>query len=131
MACVRARGTLHRRVASCSEKAPVPLHVGTPTTRASFMQHQPPPHLAQARTEAYQAAIVGIADMASKTVLDVGCGTGILSLFALRAGAQKVLGVEASPKFADLAEQVGDWLTTACCLGPLSNPCSSRFRGKS
>ena len=47
----------------------------------------------QVRTDAYQAAIEGNpALMRGATVLDVGTGTGILSLFAARAGAQRVLG---------------------------------------
>lgn len=38
-------------------------------------------------------------------VLDVGCGTGILSLFAARAGAQRVIAVDAS-QIAKTAEKI-------------------------
>jgi len=38
-----------------------------------------------------------------KVVLDVGCGTGILSMLAAKAGAAKVIGVDASPKIIDTA----------------------------
>ena len=38
-------------------------------------------------------------------VLDVGCGTGILSLFAARAGAKRVFAVDASD-IADRAEKI-------------------------
>lgn len=38
-------------------------------------------------------------------VLDVGCGTGILSLFAARAGAKKVIAVDASD-IGEMAERI-------------------------
>jgi predicted RNA methylase len=53
------------------------------------------------RTESYKKAIEGNADVfKDKIVLDIGCGTGILSIFAARAGAKHVYGIE----FADIAD---------------------------
>jgi len=42
------------------------------------------------RTDAYRNAILNNSEyLKGKVVLDVGCGTGILSLFCVEAGAKK------------------------------------------
>lgn len=58
------------------------------------------------RTSTYQKAIhSNVADFADKIVLDVGAGSGILSFFAVQAGAAKVYAVEAS-NMAQHAQQL-------------------------
>ncbi|XP_059478695.1 protein arginine N-methyltransferase 6 [Neocloeon triangulifer] len=54
------------------------------------------------RTEAYRKAILSSNIFKDKVVMDVGAGTGILSLFCAEAGAKKVFAVEAS-RMADVA----------------------------
>ncbi|XP_017057629.1 protein arginine N-methyltransferase 1 [Drosophila ficusphila] len=49
------------------------------------------------RTSTYRASLFqNEAVVRGKTVLDVGCGTGILSIFASKAGAARVVGIDNS-----------------------------------
>jgi len=57
------------------------------------------------RTTGYQQAIQN-AGVAGKVVLDVGAGSGILSLFCYRAGARRVYAVEACPGMARPLQEV-------------------------
>ena len=58
------------------------------------------------RTDAYRDAILNNAPyFKDKIVMDIGAGTGILSLFAKQAGAKKVYAVEASP-LADVLKEI-------------------------
>jgi len=60
------------------------------------------------RTSTYQSAILqNTNEFRDKVVLDVGAGTGILSYFAVQAGAKKVYAVEAS-NMAQFAKDLVD-----------------------
>lgn len=50
------------------------------------------------RTSAYESAILSNSEslFKGKTVLDIGCGTGVLSLFCAKAGAKKVIAIDAT-----------------------------------
>lgn len=55
----------------------------------------------QVRTDSYRDALEKNPEMIKdKRVLDVGCGTGILSMFAARGGAANVVGVDGSERIA-------------------------------
>ncbi len=56
------------------------------------------------RNQAYREAIEAV--VAGKTVLDIGAGSGLLGMMALRAGATKVVGVEVLPELARVAEEI-------------------------
>jgi len=63
----------------------------------------------EVRTLSYRNAIFGISHLLKgKVVLDVGCGTGILSMFAARAGAKHVYAVECSAIINQAKEIVRD-----------------------
>ncbi|KAG8656684.1 hypothetical protein MANES_04G162200v8 [Manihot esculenta] len=57
------------------------------------------------RTETYRTAIMQLqSHIEGKVVVDVGCGTGILSIFCAQAGAKRVYAVDAS----DIAVQANE-----------------------
>jgi len=59
-----------------------------------------------ARSDAYRDAILDNKHLfENKVVLDVGCGTSILSMFCADAGARTVFAVDASD-MADYARQI-------------------------
>jgi 2-polyprenyl-3-methyl-5-hydroxy-6-metoxy-1,4-benzoquinol methylase len=51
-------------------------------------------------------AFLGVEDLRGKYLLDIGCGSGIHSLAALRAGAQRVVGFDADPQSVAAAMHV-------------------------
>lgn len=72
------------------------------------------------RTDAYRDFIYDHKHLfQNKVVLDVGCGTGILSMFCARAGASKVIAVDNSDIIDKARENIyenglGGTITYAC-----------------
>merc|ERR1712130_377798 len=60
----------------------------------------------EVRTKTYRRAVMNNKQLfRDKVVLDVGCGTGILSMFAAKSGAKKVIGIDMS-NIIDRAKEI-------------------------
>lgn len=71
------------------------------------------------RNEAFHDAIKAAVQKGHKNVLDIGAGTGLLSLFALSAGADRVYSCEVSSTSCEVARTVfdkNDFGTKACII---------------
>ncbi len=55
--------------------------------------------------ERFRLTFDRLGDLANKTVLDVGCGSGVYMREALARGAARVIGVDAAPRMLELAAQ--------------------------
>eukprot|EP00045_Choanoeca_perplexa_P010406 m.105013 g.105013 ORF g.105013 m.105013 type:complete len:116 (-) comp15268_c0_seq19:911-1258(-) len=67
------------------------------------------------RTNAYRDYILQNPELfKDKIVLDVGCGTGVLSMFAAQAGAKHVYAVDNSPILREAQEIIRENSTRSC-----------------
>uniref|UniRef100_A0A3Q2H2U5 Protein arginine N-methyltransferase 3 n=1 Tax=Equus caballus TaxID=9796 RepID=A0A3Q2H2U5_HORSE len=74
------------------------------------------------RTESYRDFIYQNPHIfKDKVVLDVGCGTGILSMFAAKAGAKKVLGVDQSEILYQAMDIISPEMALHCLLNKLED----------
>jgi SAM-dependent methyltransferase len=55
--------------------------------------------------ERFELTFQKLGDLTGKTVLDIGCGSGVYMREALARGAAKVIGVDPAPRMLDLAAQ--------------------------
>lgn len=60
----------------------------------------------RSRNEAFRDAVAAAIARGHRKVLDIGAGTGLLSLFALSAGADKVYSCEVSPTSSEMARAI-------------------------
>jgi SAM-dependent methyltransferase len=112
LAGLRARAQELSRVAEATAQvlaAPDGLSVAAPAFREFAQEAVPRWHFAmlndQERNDALATALERIVPQGG-TVLDIGAGTGLLAMMAVRAGAAHVYSCEASPLMAEVARQV-------------------------
>jgi methylase of polypeptide subunit release factors len=81
-------------------------HRHTAVTRVAGFQLTVPPTVFHPKvflTSKYFAGFIGSLDLEGKSVAEVGCGSGILSLAAARGGAARVVAIDINPNAAAAA----------------------------
>jgi len=98
-------------------------HTNTVVTRVAGFRLTVPPTVFHPKvflTSKYFAGFIGSLDLKGKRVAEVGCGSGILSLAAARAGADRVVAIDINPNAARAASinaqdnGLGDRLRGVC-----------------
>lgn len=98
-------------------------HRYTTLTRVAGFRLTVPPTVFHPKvflTSKYFAGFIGALDLKGKRVAEVGCGSGILSLAAARAGAERVVAIDINPNAAHAASinardnGLGDRLRGVC-----------------
>jgi len=98
-------------------------HRNTTVTRVAGFRLTVPPTVFHPKvflTSKYFAGFIGGLDLKGKRVAEVGCGSGILSLAAARAGADRVVAIDINPNAAHAASinardnGLGDRLRGVC-----------------
>ena len=98
-------------------------HRHTTVTRVAGFRLTVPPTVFHPKvflTSKYFAGFIGGLDLKGKRVAEVGCGSGILSLAAARAGADRVVAIDINPNAAHAAginardNGLGDRLRGVC-----------------
>jgi len=71
-----------------------------------------------------EALVRLLPDLSGKAVLDVGCGTGRISMLALERGASSAIGVDLSRGMTNEARKRsdGEWLLADACALPFTEP---------
>lgn len=74
---------------------------------------------------------LAVLSTAAKSVLDVGCGAGIATLEAIRAGAHEVVGIDVEPTSVDIAraniQQAGQGARVSAHFASWQDVCAGRF----
>ncbi|OAA39347.1 Methyltransferase domain-containing protein [Metarhizium rileyi] len=102
-----AHETLARVYASSSVTATRTLYDEWAKTYDEEMADQSQNYVGPALASACVLEMLGPENMARASILDAGCGTGLVGLHLAKAGARNIDGIDLSPGMLDIARKTG------------------------